>query len=390
MFGEEQGEGSSQKRSKFESGFYRQERRSSTKVFLILNAGPSDKCVVVRPNHGRRVMTRAYIASRITFGQYTQIDEEEAMVLWDEEFKASDIPFTEGEIYPTFFYNSTLASFFALPAFALPCSYLKYLFLLDYQPGCKGRHQTRIVFAGSIVPVINRMLAGITEGWDDRQQFKVVRVETTSKEQAAETSEDDIDTDSLLSNSSEEIIDLESPIEVGQGVAYEMKNTGIILRGKVLQTGREDGKFVVGFSNGRKLKMKALHVHSARELFAKEVKLLSDVGMSSSAYASSLEMVTQIHQNVRTPILEEGQEETDKYEMLFEVEAVGGKPSTIVGIEFMSRHVMEDDLELWESVLRNLAQKLLAEDVESARQLFHSMELKVAVMNSDENGVVDI
>jgi len=119
MFGEEPSEiaYSSQKRSKFESGFYRQERRSSTKVYLILNAGPSDKCVVVRPNHGRRVMTRAYIASRITFGQYKQIDEEEAMVLWDEEFKASDIPFTEGEwVFVTI---QLLIPFFVLPAFAL-------------------------------------------------------------------------------------------------------------------------------------------------------------------------------------------------------------------------------------------------------------------------------
>ena len=232
------------------------------------------------------------------------------------------------------------------------------------------------------------MLAGITEDWDDRQQFKVVRVETIStKEQAAETSEVDIDIDSMVSNSSEDLIDLESPIEVGQGVAYEMKNTGTILRGKILKTGREDGKFVVGFSNGRKLKMKESHIHSARELFAKEVKLLTDVGMSN-ANSSSIEMVTQIDQNVRTPILGEGQDETDKYEMLFEVEAVGDTPSTIVGIEFLSRHVMEDDLMLWESVLRNLAQKLLVEGVESARQLFRGME--VAVVNSDENGVVDI
>ena len=133
--------------------------------------------------------------------------------------------------------------------------------------------------------------------------------------------------------------------------------------------------------------MKESHIHSARKLFAKEVKLLTDVGMSS-ANSSSIEMVTQIDQNVRTPILGEGHDETDKYEMLFEVEAVGDTPSTIVGIEFLSRHVMEDDLMLWESVLRNLAQKLLVEGVESARQLFRSME--VAVVNSDENGVVDI
>ena len=100
MFGDEQGEDTSQMRSKFQSGFFLQERRSSTKVYLILNVGPSDKCVVVRPNNGRRVMTRKYITSRITFGEYKQINEEEARVIWDEEFKASDIPFAEGETYP--------------------------------------------------------------------------------------------------------------------------------------------------------------------------------------------------------------------------------------------------------------------------------------------------
>ena len=120
MFGDEQGEDPSKKRgSKFESGFYLQDRRTSTKVFLILNAGPSDKCVVVRPNLGRRVMTRSYIISRIKFGEYKKIEEDDARVLWDEEFEAADIPFTEGELCPfTLFVTiPLLISIFFLPTF---------------------------------------------------------------------------------------------------------------------------------------------------------------------------------------------------------------------------------------------------------------------------------
>ena len=130
MLGDEQGEDPSKKRgSKFESGFYLQDRRTSTKVYLILNAGPSDKCVVVRPNLGRRVMTRSYITSRIKFGEYKKIEEDDARVLWDEEFEAADIPFTEGELCPfTLFVTIPLL----IPIFFLPTFFALLSFEISF------------------------------------------------------------------------------------------------------------------------------------------------------------------------------------------------------------------------------------------------------------------
>ena len=79
---------------KFQTGFYIQRRMD--KVFLIVNAGLSDKIIVYRPNVGRRVLTRQYITSRIRYGEYSPVDEAEAKDIWDKEFELADCPFEEG------------------------------------------------------------------------------------------------------------------------------------------------------------------------------------------------------------------------------------------------------------------------------------------------------
>ena len=320
---------------KIKTGFYFQEKRSVSKVMLIINPGSSIKCIVVRPNVGKRVLTSQYIASRIRFGEYVLMNEVDAKSVWSKEFDLADVSSTQ-----------------------------------DYQLGCKGRHKTRVVFSGSIVPVIKKMLAGVASNFDE-QDFKVVRVETTSSSsntsptvvsQPATLSDNVVvlvDTDS--EDESDDNLDDDSAIEIGDGVAYKMKNTGIVLRGKVLRLEEEDGKYIVVFTNGRRLRMKTHQVKSGRVLYTKEVSKLMKSGISRENASSISETATSNGQKRPQPIAVAENTES-KYEQLFEVEVDNDNlPGTIVGIEFKERHVMEDDLMLWESVLRNLAQKLLAE-----------------------------
>ena len=57
--------------------------------------------------------------------------------------------------------------------------------------------------------------------------------------------------------------------------------------------------------------------------------------------------------------------DTDMHELKFEEHHQGSIPDTLIGIVFSSRRSLEDEdgLLLWESVLRNLALKLLDEGV---------------------------
>lgn len=57
--------------------------------------------------------------------------------------------------------------------------------------------------------------------------------------------------------------------------------------------------------------------------------------------------------------------DTDMHELKFEEHHQGDIPDTLIGIVFSSRRGLEDEdgLLLWESVLRNLALKLLDEGV---------------------------
>lgn len=359
MYNNEQG---AKQVGKIKTGFYVQKRLrldKTSKVFLIINPGRNSKCVVVRPNVGRRVMSKLYVTSRIRHGEYTPIDETEAKGLWGGEFERADRPSSE-----------------------------------DYQYGCKGRHNTRHIFAGSLIPVLNTMISDVSEFEEDKQLFRVVRVETSKK----------LDQADLLMPSKKLGIDIDAVDEpkeatsdidivvIGQGAAYEMKSLGsIVLRGNVVSRHQGDHKWVVEFSNGRKFKMNADQVKSARHHYEKEVNNLVNVNMAR-ADASSLSetAVGATLKKAHQPILAEGHEETEKYETIFEEHYQGTVPDTIVGIEFAEVEVMEDDLMLWESVLRNLAKKLLSEGVGSASQLENMDGMSTKKGNSLPCGVIEL
>lgn len=326
---------------KIRTGFYIQKTYrldKTSKIYLIIDPGRSDKCVVVRPNMGRRILTKQYVTSRIRCRDYIPIDEAEAKGLWNQEFERADRPSSE-----------------------------------EYQYGCKGRHKTRYIFAGSLIPVLNRMISDISEFDEDKQLFRVVRVETSTESAGedlpAPLKELGIHVDAL--GKPEEDPEGIEVVVMGQGAAYEMKTLGSsILRGHVVARHNKDQKWVVEFSNGQRFKMNAAQVKAARLLHEKEVTKLVDANMARVDASSVNEIVCGATSKiVSQPILSEGHEETEKYEMIFEEHYQGTLPQTIVGIEFSDKvGVMEDGLMLWEVVLRKLAKKLLLEGAGSAHQ----------------------
>ena len=105
---------------------------------------------------------------------------------------------------------------------------------IEYQYGCKGRHIVRHVVSGSVIPILNTMLGGISTHDDDRQLFKVVRVETSNKPNQA-----DLLSASKSSDTEVDLMNVETApnldaIKIGQGVAFEMKSLGSsVLRGEI-------------------------------------------------------------------------------------------------------------------------------------------------------------
>ena len=325
---------------KVKTGFYVQRRRKICKVFLIIHAGDhGDKCIIVRPNVGRRVRTRQYIASRIRYGEYEPVSESEAKTIWDKEFVLADLPFSE-----------------------------------YYQSGCNGRHTTHHVITGSVIPILSKMLSGLSS-WDDDQQFRVVRVETQSDHKSTNVV---VDIDAMEEQQKAAASNFDV-IEVGLGVSYKVKSLGAVLRGLLH---KQDGdKWIVEFATGRKLKLSVDQVRDGRKLFEKEVSNLINLNMPRADAVSISELAgsssfTKIHQ----PILAEWDDKSKKYEMIFEEHYQDKVPNTLVGIEF-SKVNMEDNLMLWESVLRNLSRKLLSEGVEPAHRLRNLEMNKFAIGN---------
>ena len=81
-----------------QTGFYIQKiwrQDGTSKVCLIINPGRSDKCVVVRPNLGRRVMTKRHVSNKIRYQDYIPIDQSEARTLWSQEFEKANRPSSE-------------------------------------------------------------------------------------------------------------------------------------------------------------------------------------------------------------------------------------------------------------------------------------------------------
>lgn len=196
--------------------------------------------------------------------------------------------------------------------------------------------------------------------YDDQQLFSVVRVETNGASEQGEVEMiHSLEEEGVPSFEGMEEFD---DIEVGQGVALEMKSIGSsVLRGRIVGE-HEDGKWVCEFTNKRKFKLSKKQVVLARTLFQEEVVRLVEANMTQVDAMSSMNETTIAASTlkVRKPVLS-NVSEVNTEEELFEEHHEGSVPDTLIGIEFSDKRGLEDEdgLMLWESVLRNLSLKML-------------------------------
>jgi len=352
------------------TGFYIDDRdylTATEKVFFIHNPGnQSDKCIVARPNLG--VYTEFKKSLHHKFNERklgrNPVSVQRAMEIWEREYNLADIPHSE-----------------------------------YYQMSCPGRHKESYVFAGSIVPILNKLLiAGRYNGGDDdnrKKPFNVVRVEVSN---AAELNADMIQQPSSpeeIQDGDVEMLQADPVVgdedDIGKGVARELANktSKVRFRGTITKYHDNDknshldptGSYFVKFSDGRKMEMDADQVNHARRKFEKEVNRLVSVGMPRED-ASSIENQTKsaslAKTKLRKPILHDGEEDPEEFERNYEQEFTDAVPDVIVGLEFVRDGLHEE-------VLQNLSERLLQKGVETTRSLYNLEKLERARAQREED-----
>ena len=293
------------------SGFYVDRRRDIykevPKIFLIINQGKSSsKCVVVRPNEGKKIFTKVYVWDRLIHDAHGTCqlsrctDISGAVDNWNLEFNLADRPSFE-----------------------------------TYQRYCYGRHDESIVFSGSIVPILNKILvsASFDQFSEDNENLtmpSIVRVECSDKPQhmiALEPNAEPQQTEK--GNVSAEDVGGSSPA-VGDKVARVFGSN--IFRGIIIAEVDQSGLYSTRLSDGRCIKMNIGEVEEAKELVESETKKLLEGDLPSCAANTATE------HTARRPSLAVGEEkETEEYERYFEEEHSGEVPSVLVGLQFPKR-----------------------------------------------------
>ncbi|KAL7553446.1 hypothetical protein ACHAWF_017186 [Thalassiosira exigua] len=391
------------RRLEITSGFYVDSChyfRVTPKVFLIISSGTQSNYVIsIRPNIGRRSVPYKFIRDAIQGGNYRAVSVTEAMRTWKREFEPADISSNE-----------------------------------EYQFSCRGRHKKAYIFTGSVVPVLNKLIASAGEcafSKDEGQNaYRVVRVETSTTNDSANTSNANPEVPE------EELSDVEGehnpkkakafvpdPVvggeeDVGQAVAREMtgKVGSSIFRGQITKYLDDDmhddcdptGTFftkvrgnichkkylctakcvthlssIFQFTDGSRFKMDAAQVNKARKLFEKEARALVTCGMLREDACNALDEKTSAagitKGKICQPVLSvEEDEDPENYERIFEETFNGKVPDAIVGLMFDDRRASATDatnnrveVRLWEGVLMHLSRRLISEGVPTARQLYN-------------------
>jgi hypothetical protein len=255
------------------SGFYVDRRRDIykevPKIFLIINQGKSSsKCVVVRPNEGKKIFTKVYVWDRLIHDAHGTCqlsrctDISGAVDNWNLEFNLADRPSFE-----------------------------------TYQRYCYGRHDESIVFSGSIVPILNKILvsASFDQFSEDNENLtmpSIVRVECSDKPQhmiALEPNAEPQQTEK--GNVSAEDVGGSSPA-VGDKVARVFGSN--IFRGIIIAEVDQSGLYTTRLSDGRCIKMNIGEVEEAKELVESETKKLLEGDLPSCAANTATEQLLDV------------------------------------------------------------------------------------------------
>jgi len=370
-------------RQEISTGFFIDRRRNffkeAPRMFLIISQGrASEKCIVVRPNEGKKIYAKKWINHVLIHGA-AQLslctDIPQAVEKWNREFVLADRPSSE-----------------------------------RYQHYCYGRHEERFLFGGSIIPILNKILVSAnssglcTPAEKNMTMPSIVRVEPSGMSEPSQVgtgTEDSSEEGEYIStwtkfrastmptvmcNQSDSA---ETPA-VGQKVARKMLGT-CIFRGVITEykdcnadAVNQSGTYIAEFTDGSNIEMNAAEVVQAKQLFEAEVDKLVVEAKVPKADASSIDLISAIDSSAqsatRRPVLTEGEDDvTEEYERVFEEEYDGDVPSILVGLEFPNRTLdwysegarKYIQIPFWEFVLRKLAEKLLEEGAKSSRELLN-------------------
>ena len=181
-------------------------------MFLIVNQGKnSNRCVVIRPNEGKKNYTKDWVHDKLLHGAANLsfcTDLELAKATWKKEFELADRPGSE-----------------------------------RYQRYCYGRHAESLVFGGSVVPLLTKLLVaanpsggGLLPDASDTDSHlvmpSIVRVEPSGQAQQpqGETANDDAEggeaADSPAADTSNGSNNDGAP-SVGKNVAHEILGNSI-------------------------------------------------------------------------------------------------------------------------------------------------------------------
>lgn len=241
---------SSVDRREVASGFYRDNRidkfKEVPRMFLIINQGmTSNKCVIVRPNDGKKIYPKKWVWKTLLHGacQLSRCtDLHQAEETWKKEFLLADLPSSK-----------------------------------RYQQCCYGRHDKRYIWSGSVVPILNKILVSANPSTllaeNGSTMPSIVRVEPSS-----EAPQPQAETVNLRLDNDEDVINA-SPgtgnLAVGQKVAHEMLGS-CILRGVITERkGNLFETFAARFSDGSIMEMGIEEAKKARQLFEAELEKLS-------------------------------------------------------------------------------------------------------------------
>lgn len=312
--------------------------------------------MVIRPNIGKRIYTKEWVQEKLINGPAhlkLSTNAEQAIEMWKCEFDLSDRPSSE-----------------------------------RYQRYCYGRHEESMVFSGSVVPILNKILVSANPNGSylaakEMTLPSIIRVEPSAQPQQEaqnEAADERAKEGEGTVASGEEDGHEEAPA-IGQKVAYEMLGSSIF-RGAIVSTGEDNQgeTFVSKFTNGGRIEMTCEQAKVAMQLFGGEVDKLVSQAKMTRADAVNIDVHTVAGSAssgaTRRPILTEDEEkETEEYERCFEEEY--SVPKLLVGLEFPKKFLHwysekeQDNIQLpfWQFVLRKLAERLLEEGGTSAREL---------------------
>ena len=118
-----------------------------------------------------------------------------------------------------------------------------------YQFSCPGRHRENFVFAGSIVPILNKLFisANISNDPYAARPYRVVRVEASNPSDDPDNADKEVSQEELLdsedeaeegvSGSNKVRVPVHSVVggeeDIGKGVARQSNKTGPIFRGLI-------------------------------------------------------------------------------------------------------------------------------------------------------------